>query len=240
VPSYFANQGAAAVTRHAITSFGPDFSRLHTFRVKNHAFCAFLEARSRSVLYDWMDAMAISGIGGGFSNVNVTPNAQEEAQKLMKQMDTDSDGKVTKQEFTAFSEKMKANGPRPPGADSGAASNGQRVRVSASADEMFAKADAGGDGSLSVEDLSAMIAEHLTHEAARGTHQRGIGGAGGPPAGDGGFGGDPPGHEATSSSNSGSPATSDPADTDDDGQVSAAEKLAHLMSQSNVGDASEP
>jgi EF hand len=190
--------------------------------------------------------MATSGIGSSFSNVSLTTNAQERAQKLMKQMDTDADGKVSKQEFTAFGENMKAKGPRPPSGGQGAAPQGANAPTPPSADDMFAKADTDGDGSLSIENLSAMMSQHETHAAARG------GQAGGPPAG-GGHGGSPPGGPPAggghggggahagggraSASSSSSSASSDPADTDHDGTVSAAEKLVYELS--HVSDASD-
>lgn len=189
--------------------------------------------------------MAISGIGGGFSNPTMTGSVQDRAQKLMQQMDTDSDGKVSKQEFTAFGDKMKANAPRRAGDAAGA--QGANAPAPPSADEVFAKADSDGDGSISIENLSAMMSEHETHAAARAGH----GGphAGGPPPGGAPPGGAPPGGGASakggggaggaSSSSSSSDSSSDPADSNHDGTVSAAEKLVYEFSHPSVSDASE-
>jgi len=161
-------------------------------------------------------------------------------------MDSDGDGKVSKQEFTAMGEKMKANGPRSGELGAAAASKGTKganAPAPPSADELFAKADKDGDGSLSVTDLSAMMAEQETHAAARGAPSRG-GGApppGGPPPGGaapGGAGG-PGGSGASGSSKSSSSSSSkdsDPADTNGDGTVSAAEKLIYQLSHPNVSD----
>ena len=56
--------------------------------------------------------MAISGIGSNFSNISVGANAQDRAQRLLKQVDTDQDGQDSMQEFTAFGVNMRTNGPR--------------------------------------------------------------------------------------------------------------------------------
>ncbi|MGC4089984.1 MAG: EF-hand domain-containing protein [Polyangiaceae bacterium] len=183
--------------------------------------------------------MAISGIGGGVSNLNTSVSAQERAQKLMKQMDADNDGKVSKQEFVAFGEKMKANGPKRAQASDAAAPSRADAPQPPSADDMFAKADQDGDGSLSIDDLSAMIAEHETHAMARGGgHHGGAPGAGGPPPGGAAGGGGAPSADSGSSSSTSSE-SSDPADTNHDGKVSAMEKLAYQLSQSSVSSASE-
>ena len=188
--------------------------------------------------------MATSGIGGGFSNLNLAASAAERAQKLMKQMDTDSDGKVSKQEFAAFGENMKANGPGRAERGGGVQAKGATRATPPSADELFAKADADGNGALQIGELTATLAEHETNAAARGGHHGGPGGAGGPPPG--GAGGPPPGGGAggasggtTSSKSSSSSAESDPADADHDGKVSAAEKLAYELSQMAVSDTTQ-
>jgi len=205
--------------------------------------------------------MTISGIGGGFSTPLMTSSVQDRPQKLLQQMDTDVDGKVSKQEFVAFGDKMKANAPKRLGDAAGP--QGANAPSPPSADEMFAKADSDGDGSLSIENLSAMMSEHETHAAARGGQGHGgpppggappggapPGGAppGGAPPGGAPPGGTPPGGarhdgkhaggtENASSSTSSKSSSSDPADTDHDGTVSAAEKLVYQFSHPNVSDA---
>jgi len=186
--------------------------------------------------------MAISGIGGGSSNLNQTANVQDRAQKLIEAMDSNGDGKVSKQEFTAMGERMKANGPRSAELGAPKATKAGNAPAPPSADEVFAKADKDGDGSLSVTDLSAMMAEQETHAAARGGPSRGAGGPppGGPPPGGPPPGGARPGGSETSgsskSSSSSSSQNSDPADTNGDGKVSAAEKLIYQLSHPNVSD----
>jgi len=149
-------------------------------------------------------------------------------------MDTDNDGKVSKQEFKAFGETMRANAPRRAESGQAVQAKGATAPTPPSPDEVFAKADADGDGSLNIQDLSAMLSQHETHAAARGSHEPGAGAGGPPPRG---AGGPPPGGGAggsgatTDSKSSSSSANPDPADTDHDGKVSAAEKLAYQLSQ---------
>jgi EF hand len=168
--------------------------------------------------------MAISGMSGSFSSLNQTATAQERAQKLLEAMDSDADGKVSKQEFAAMGEKMKANGPRRMEGGDAAAAKGANAPARPSADTLFAKADKDGNGSLSVDDLSAMITEHETHAAARGKPP-----AGGPPTG-----GAPPAGAAGGAGASKAAEEPDPADTNGDGNVSAAEKLIYELMQSDV------
>jgi hypothetical protein len=166
----------------------------------------------------------------------MTRSVQNRAQKLLQQMDTDLDGKVSKQEFVAFGDKMKANAPKRLGDAAGP--QGANAPSPPSADEMFAKADSDGDGSLSIENLSAMMSEHETHAAARGGQGHGGPPPGGPPPGrahhDGKHAG---GQDNAISSTSSKSSRSDPADTDHDGTVSAAEKLVYQLSHPNVSDA---
>jgi hypothetical protein len=180
--------------------------------------------------------MAISGIGSSFSNISVGANAQDRAQQLLKQVDTDQDGQVSKQEFTAFGENMKANGARRPQGAQPPGAAGANAPAPPSADEMFAKADTDGDGSLSIENLSAMISEHETHAAARGGHAGGPPPGGKPPGGPPPGGGKPPADAggAAGAKSESSSVESDPADTDGDGTVSAAEKLIYELSHPNA------
>jgi EF hand len=186
------------------------------------------------------NTVAISGIGGQAANVSVTSNVQERAQKLLEQMDGDEDGKVSKRELTAYGDSMKANGARR--LSSGEVSADQAVKATGapSADALFAKADTDGDGSLSIENLSAMMSEHETHAAARGGPPPGGPPPGGPPPGGprGGGGGAPGGAangaSSSDSASSSSAASSDPADAKDDGLVSAAEKLIYELSHPEV------
>ena len=168
------------------------------------------------------------------TQANQTASRTEMAQRLLKDMDTDKSGTVSKDEFVAFGEKMKAqksapqgtNGPTPP-----------------STDQLFASADKNGDQSLSVDELSALMAQAETQSRASGAlggpggagGSGGTGGMGGPPGGMGGtsgMGGTKGGASGASaakdsSSSSSASSNTDPADTNKDGVVSPAEKLIY-------------
>jgi len=86
-------------------------------------------------------------------------------------MDTDQDGKVSQSEFSAFGELMKTQGPMgpppPPAPDgtmvgsvggTGSTSNTSSTQTASSAD-LFSQVDTNADGSLSLEELSSMLAQ---------------------------------------------------------------------------------
>jgi hypothetical protein len=181
--------------------------------------------------------MAISGIGGtalsSINQTNVTGMRQKTAANMLEAMDTDKSGSVSKQEFVAFGEKLKAqgpNGPRPGGAS---------APKMPSADEFFNSADKNADDSLSVDELSSMMAKAETQMASAGSKPSGMGdagkagphGGGGPPPGGGmGMGGSSGAKSSADTSASSTSATSDPADTNKDGKVSASEQLIYDLS----------
>jgi len=178
--------------------------------------------------------MTIGSIGSSASSsihqTDVTAMRQKTAASMLEDMDSDKTGSVSKEEFVAFGEQLKAHAPK------GAGANGTSAPTLPSADKLFASADKNGDQSLSVDELSSMMAQAETQRASAGGAARGIGAAGKqqPP---GGPGGPPPGggkggvSETKSSDNSSSSSskTSDPADTNHDGTVSAAEKLIYSL-----------
>jgi hypothetical protein len=107
--------------------------------------------------------MAISSIGiwglTGITQANQTASRTELAQKLLKDMDTDQSGTVSKNEFVAFGEKMKAQRSAP---------QGTNEPTPPSSNQLFASADKNGDQSLSVDELSAMMAQAETQSRASG------------------------------------------------------------------------
>jgi len=187
--------------------------------------------------------MAISSIGSSALSAltlgNQRSSSAEKAQKMLKDLDADQDGSVSKAEFLAGAERMKAqastaqaaNAPKPP--------SGAGAPTRPSADQLFASADQNGDQSLSVDELSSMLAAGEAHaKAAHSGKPGGAGAAGGPPPAGGGGGprgGAGAGKSTSSSSESSSTSSSsstDPADTNKDGVVSAAEKLIYNLTHS--------
>lgn len=189
--------------------------------------------------------MGIGSIGSQSSTAlsGLVSNQQRRADKMLSDMDTDQDGKVSKDEFVQFGEKMRAQQGQPPqGAQSSSGGETQRAPAAPpSADELFAKLDQNGDSSLSVDELSSMLKEMETKGQA-GAH-----GAGGPPPGGPPPGGAPPGgapkaggaSESSDSSQDTTDATAkqqaqQAADTNHDGILSANEKLKYELSHPDV------
>jgi Ca2+-binding EF-hand superfamily protein len=131
---------------------------------------------------------------------------------LFSKIDTNGDGSVSKAELHSLVDKMAADG----NSNSTTATSATPSNSSSSSD-MFAKLDANGDGSLSQNEFEAGPPQG--DKAAHG-HQ-GTQGAGGPPP-------PPPagGAGGAGASSSASSTTYDPLDTNQDGVVSLAERLA--------------
>ena len=103
----------------------------------------------------------------GASQVDFLARRQRMLQKLMKQMDTNNDGTISKDEFVSASEKMQAE------------RQGDTANMP-SPEELFAGADSNGDQSLSVDELSTMLNKmHRERAHMRGGQgSEGIGSAG--------------------------------------------------------------
>jgi hypothetical protein len=196
--------------------------------------------------------MAIGSIGSSIlssvNQSNVTATRKNTAANMLEDMDTDKSGSVSKAEFVAIGEKMKANAPKI-AASSGTTTSSAVVPTPPSSEQLFTSADENHDSSLSVDELSAMLAQaevqrgssgssgavQSSSGAASGGTVQSPGGApkgappggGGPPAGGGTKGAS--GSKDSESSSSSSSATTDPADTNKDGTVSAAEDLVYKM-----------
>ncbi len=158
--------------------------------------------------------MAISSIGSASTSTIFADRAasrSKRAEQMLEQADTDRDGGVSKAELSALGAKLQAN--RPAG-DAAAPSP-------LSPAEMFSSSDKNGDASLSLDELTAMMTEAETRakSGANGPVRQG------PPPG-GGAGGPPPGSAGGKSASS---ETTEPADTNHDGTVSAAEKLLYEL-----------
>ena len=127
--------------------------------------------------------------------------------KMFSKVDTDSSGGVDKTELQSLIDDVaKKSG----------------VTNSSSTDELFSKMDANSDGSLSTDELGKGMKEIMpppsTLDFAQSRSESGNApeGAGGPPPPPGGAGG----------ADSASSSTYEPLDTNQDGTVSAAERLA--------------
>ena len=163
--------------------------------------------------------MSISSVGGASARAifsDSSASRSQRAEQVFKQIDTDQDGAVSKEELSAFGAKLEANrpasgasGPKPP-----------------SPDEMFSRADQNGDASVSLDEFTAMVAEAETRAKAKPNEPS----RHGPPPG-GGAGGAPPGGAGAKSA---SAKTTEPADTNHDGTVSAAEKLIYELTHADA------
>lgn len=120
---------------------------------------------------------------------------------LFGKVDRDGDGAVSQTELQALLEAM---------------SGGTASQMGVSSDEVFSQLDADGDGSLSQAEFDA----GRPSGADAGGNMQAVGGMPPPPGGPGGPGG------AGGASGSSSTASYDPLDTNEDGVVSAAERLA--------------
>ncbi|OYD51968.1 EF-hand domain-containing protein [Acidovorax kalamii] len=120
----------------------------------------------------------------------------EAGDDLFGKVDSDGDGSVSQTELQALLEAM---------------SGGTVGKTGVSSDEIFSQLDADGDGSLSEAEFDAGRPSGVGGEAGG---MQAMGGMPPPPGGPGGAGG------------SNSAASYDPLDTNEDGTVSAAERLA--------------
>ncbi|WP_462388042.1 XopAW family type III secretion system calcium-binding effector [Acidovorax sp. Q11] len=118
---------------------------------------------------------------------------------LFGKVDSDGDGAVSQTELQALLEAM---------------SGGTASQTGVSSDELFSQLDADGDGSLSEAEFDAGRPSGAGAEAGG---MQALGGMPPPPGGPGGAGG---------ASGNSSAASYDPLDTNEDGTVSAAERLA--------------
>ena len=121
---------------------------------------------------------------------------------LFGKVDSDGDGSVSKTELQALLEAM---------------SGGTASQMGVSSDEVFSQLDADGDGSLSEAEFDAGRPSGAGGEAGS---MQAMGGMPPPPGGPGGAGG------AAGASGSSQATSYDPLDTNEDGVVSAAERLA--------------
>jgi Ca2+-binding EF-hand superfamily protein len=129
----------------------------------SHSEIASRPVRVRSKVQPQGQPMNISSIGtSDYSQYSTSSTSKADmANELLKQMDTDQDGKVSKDEFIAFGRMMEAEGakgpPPPPPLEQSEGTMATRTGASPSPDTMFSNVDTNGDGSLSVDELSSML-----------------------------------------------------------------------------------
>ena len=158
--------------------------------------------------------MGVSAIG---QSGDMAATRKEMMQNLFKKLDTDGNGTISKDELQKAADQRKADG-------KGAPANAPSV------DDIFKSADTNGDGGISQDEMLTQMMSGPPKEGANGP--QGAGRPSGPPPSGGGGGSPPAGaSDQTDSSTSSSKLSTDPADTDGDGKVSAAERRAYDYKQ---------
>jgi len=115
--------------------------------------------------------MTISSLSNSYSTYTQSASTADRATQLMSDMDTDKDGKVTESEFSAFGQLMSAQGPMgPPPQQPASESSSTTSSVSAtqgatSSQSLFATVDTNADSSLSLDELTSMVAQADTQAA---------------------------------------------------------------------------
>jgi Ca2+-binding EF-hand superfamily protein len=115
--------------------------------------------------------MTISSLSNSYSNYTQSTSTADRATQLLSDMDSDKDGKVSESEFSAFGQLMSAQGPMgPPPPQSASVSSSTTSSVSTtqgatSSQSVFATIDANADGSLSLDELTSMVAQADTQAA---------------------------------------------------------------------------
>ena len=156
----------------------------------------------QSVLPPPPSTMAFAQSRGGEGSSSATSATGQAADDLFGKVDSDGDGAVSKTELQALLEAM---------------SGGTASQTGVSSDDVFSQLDADGDGSLTQAEFDAGRPSGAAGEA---DGMQAMGGMPPPPGGPRGAGG------AGAASDSSSATSYDPLDTNEDGKVSAAERLA--------------
>jgi Ca2+-binding EF-hand superfamily protein len=186
---------------------------------------------------------SIDGKGGGSVQrivelTNAAAARTKAAQSMVNQMDNDGDGTVSKDEFLAASAERQST-----------TTSANTERVLPSPEEIFRALDLNSDDAVSIEELSSGFAPEATGQSeAQGVGPGGSQGGGAPMGGGGPKGASGAQKGGKSSAVSGTSSdnedeeesdsvTDDPADTNDDGEVSIEERLAYEIKQELEGTA---
>ena len=156
----------------------------------------------QSVLPPPPSTMAFAQSRGGEGSSSATSATGQAADDLFGKVDSDGDGAVSKTELQALLEAM---------------SGGTASQTGVSSDDVFSQLDTDGDGSLTQAEFDA---GRPSGPGAGADGMQAMGGMPPPPGGPRGAGG------AGAASDSSSATSYDPLDTNEDGKVSAAERLA--------------
>jgi len=146
--------------------------------------------------------MAFAQSRGGEGSSSATSATGQAGDDLFGKVDSDGDGAVSKTELQALLEAM---------------SGGTASQTGVSSDDVFSQLDTDGDGSLTQAEFDA---GRPSGPGAGADGMQAMGGMPPPPGGPRGAGG------AGAASDSSSATSYDPLDTNEDGKVSAAERLA--------------
>ncbi|MGN8002485.1 XopAW family type III secretion system calcium-binding effector [Acidovorax sp. 22279] len=156
----------------------------------------------QSVLPPPPSTMAFAQSRGGEGSSSATSATGQAGDDLFGKVDSDGDGAVSKTELQALLEAM---------------SGGTASQTGVSSDDVFSQLDTDGDGSLTQAEFDA---GRPSGPGAGADGMQAMGGMPAPPGGPRGAGG------AGAASDSSSATCYDPLDTNEDGKVSAAERLA--------------
>ena len=156
----------------------------------------------QSVLPPPPSTMAFAQSRGGEGSSSATSATGQAADDLFGKVDSDGDGAVSKTELQALLEAI---------------SGGTASQTGVSSDDVFSQLDTDGDGSLTQAEFDA---GRPSGPGAGADGMQAMGGMPPPPGGPRGAGG------AGAASDSSSATSYDPLDTNEDGKVSAAERLA--------------
>jgi hypothetical protein len=151
------------------------------------------------------------------------PDPSKMAEDLFSKLDTKGQGYIEKSDLESALNKASQS-------DSSSSSSSSNV-----ADALFSRLDNNGDGKVTKEEMSATIQKIAAELDGPSPRMRMQGGTPPPPPPQGGDQ-----KAGSTDSSSTSTQTSDPADTNGDGMVSASESLAYEISQaaSSTGDSS--
>ena len=148
--------------------------------------------------------------GGGFSMMmsgTKRPDPSKMVDDLFSKLDTTGKGYLTKSDLQSASTQLS-------GSDSSNSSGS--TSSSANVDELFKKLDANGDGNITKDELASGL-----KQLAGGT----------PPSGSGNANSTSSTNGTSSTQSSSTSKTYDPADTNQDGTVSAQERIAYALKQ---------